>query len=270
VATIPGIDLGTDLHALLDSGGESSGVASRGLYNFLERLAPVSWDAKKLARHQVWEGFGKVPVLLNRHFVVPKLVLHTPSGPFLLTRYNVWVDETDLGANLTIGLLVMEAMGYTTREFLDVVARACSSLDLGHLLCTDPGRSSEAHKAMKLRANHRAATEAEVDGMSATDDDDDEAPTLASRHDAAVRDALKECVNEPRTVACRRGGGQATLRGLLDEHFDVFRLEWKEGNTPVSVEPLRVNLQPRAVPTACKQRRFSPCRRNFWSDSKPT
>jgi hypothetical protein len=59
VATIPGIDLGTDLHALLDSGGESSGVASCGLNDLLERLAPGSWGAKKLARHQVWEGSGK-------------------------------------------------------------------------------------------------------------------------------------------------------------------------------------------------------------------
>jgi hypothetical protein len=107
----------------------------------------------------------------DRHFVVPELVLHTPSGPFLLTRYNVWVDETDPGFNLTIGL--PEAMGYTTQGFLDVAARACSSLDFGHLLCTDPGRSSEVHKTMKLRASHLAATEAEVDDMSTTDDDDE-------------------------------------------------------------------------------------------------
>jgi hypothetical protein len=86
VATIPGIDLGTALYALLDSGGESYWVASRGLYDMLERLAPGSWDVRKLTRHQ---GFGKVPVLFGRHFVVPDLVLHTPSGPFLLTRYNV-------------------------------------------------------------------------------------------------------------------------------------------------------------------------------------
>jgi hypothetical protein len=97
----------------------------------------------------------------------------------LLTRYNVWVDETDTGVNLTIGLPEMEVMGYTTQGFLDVAARACSSLDLGHLLCSDPGRSSEVHKAMKLRASHRAATY-----------DDDEAATLTAGHDAAVRDAL--------------------------------------------------------------------------------
>ncbi len=104
-----------------------------------------------------------MPVLLNRHFVVPEVVLHTPSGPFLLTRYNVWVDEADLGANLTIGLSVIEAMGYTTQVFLDVAARACSSLDL------------------------------EVGDMSATDDDG-EAPTLATGDDAVVRGALTECV----------------------------------------------------------------------------
>jgi hypothetical protein len=114
-----------------------------------------------------------VPVLLNRHFVVPELALQTPSGPFLLTRYNVWIDETDPGVNQTIWLSVMEAMGYSTHGFLDAAARACGTLDLGHLLCTDPGRSSEAHKAMKLRAIQRAATEAEVDDMSTTDDDDD-------------------------------------------------------------------------------------------------
>jgi hypothetical protein len=139
-------------------GGESSGVASRGKYDMLERLAPRSWDVRKLTRHQVWEGFGKVPVLLSRHFVVPELVLHAPSGPFLLTRYNMCVDETDPGVSLTIGLPVTEAMGYTTQGFLNVAARACGSLDLGHLLCTDPGRSSEVHKAIKLRASHRAAT----------------------------------------------------------------------------------------------------------------
>jgi hypothetical protein len=59
VVTIPGIDLGTALHALLDFGG-SSGVASRSLYDMLERLTPGSWDVRKLTRHQVWEGFGKV------------------------------------------------------------------------------------------------------------------------------------------------------------------------------------------------------------------
>jgi hypothetical protein len=241
VATIPGIDLGTDLHALLDSGGESSGVASRGLSDLLERLAPGSWDAEKLGRHQVWEGFGKVPVLLNRQFMVPELVLHTPSGPFLLTRYNVWVDETVLGVNSTIGLPVMKAMGYTTQRSLDVAARAFGSLDLGYLLCTDQGRYSEAHKVMKLRASHRAATEAEVDDMSITDDND-EASTLVAGHDAAVWGALTERVQR----AEDRGlspGGQATLRGLLDEHVDVFRLGWKEGDTPVSVKPLGVNLK---------------------------
>jgi hypothetical protein len=159
----------------------------------LERLAPGSWDVRKLTRHQVWKGFGKVPGLLSRHFVVPELVLHTPPGPFLLTLYNVWVDETDPGVNLTIGLPVMEAMGYTAQGSLDVAQRVCGSLDLGHLLCTDPGRSSEVHKAMKLRASHRAATEAEADDMSTTDGDD-EAPSLTDGHDAAVRDALNECV----------------------------------------------------------------------------
>ncbi len=261
VATIPGIDLGTELHALLDSGGESSGVASRGLYDLLQKIAPGSWDTRKLARHQIWEGFGKVPVLLNRHFVVPELVLHTPSGPLLLTRYNVWVDETDPGVNLTIGLPVMEVMGYTTEGFLGVAARACSSLDLGHLLCTDPGRSSEARKAMKLRASHRAATGVEVDDMSTTDEDD-EAPTLAPGHDAAVRAALAEGVQRAKDRGLSPGG-QAALRGLLDEHFDVFRLGWKEGDTPVSVEPLRVNLKPGAVPTACKQRLYSPQQTQF-------
>jgi hypothetical protein len=261
VATIPGIDLGTNLHALLDSGGESSGVASRGLYDLLERLAPGSWGAKKLARHQVWEGFGKVPVLLNRHFVVPELSLQTPSGPFLLTRYNVWIDETDPGVNLTIGLPVMEAMGYSTQGFLDAAVRASGALDLGHLLCTDPGRSSEAHKAMKLRALHRATTEAEADDMSTTDDDDD-APALTAGHDAAVRDALVACVRRAEDCGLSLGG-QAALRGLLTEHFDVFRLGWKEGDTPVKVEPLRVNVKPGAVPTACKQRRYSPLQTQF-------
>ena len=56
--------------------------------------------------------------------------------------------------------------------------------------------------------------------MTATDDDD-KAPTLAPGH-------------------------------------NVFRLGWKEGDTPVSVEPLRVNLKPGTVPTACKQRRYPP------------
>jgi hypothetical protein len=103
-----------------------------------------------------------------------------------------------------------------------------SPLDLGHLLCTDPGRSSETLKAMKLRASHRVATESEVDDMSATDDDDDEVPTLAYGHDA------ENASNKPRTAACRRVG-RTTLRGLLDKHLDVFRLGWKEDNTPVSV-----------------------------------
>jgi hypothetical protein len=131
----------------------------------------------------------------------------------------------------------MEAMGYSTRGFLDAAARACGTLDLGHLLCTDPGRSSEAHKAMKLRAIQRAATEAEVDDMSVTDDDDD-APTLAVGHDDAVRDALTECVRLAEDCGLSPGG-QATLRGLLDEYFDVFRLGWKARDAPVMVEPLR-------------------------------
>jgi hypothetical protein len=166
VATIPGFDLGTALHALLDSGGESSGVASRGLYDMLERLASGSWDVRKLTRHQVWEGVRKVPVLLNRHFVVPELVLHTPSGPFLLTRHNVWVDETDPGVNLTIGLSVMEAMGYTTQGFLDVAARACSSLDLGHRLCRPRWvlRGPQGHEAPhQSPRSHRDRSRRHVD-----------------------------------------------------------------------------------------------------------
>jgi hypothetical protein len=261
VATIPGIDLGSALHALLDSRGESSGVASRGLYDKLEWLAPGSWDVRKLMRHQIWGGFGKVPILLSRHFVVPELVLHTPSGPILLTRYNMRVDKTDPGVNLTIGLPVMEAMGYTTQGFLDVAAQAYGSLNLGHLLCTDPGRSSEVHKAMKLRASHRAATEAEADDMSTTDGDD-EAPTLTAGHDAAVQDALNECVQRAKDRGLSPEG-QTTLRSLLKEYFDVFCLGWKEGDTPVSVEPLRVKLKPGAVPTACKQRRYSPLQTQF-------
>jgi hypothetical protein len=63
MATIHGIDLGTDLHALSDSGGESSGVASRGLYDLLERPPrgrgrPRSWgvirSGKALRRCQFY------------------------------------------------------------------------------------------------------------------------------------------------------------------------------------------------------------------------
>ncbi len=43
----------------------------------------------------------------------------------------------------------------------------------------------------------------------------------------------------------------------------MFYLGWKEGDTPVSVEPLRVKLIPGAVPTACKQRRYSPLQTQF-------
>jgi hypothetical protein len=95
-----------------------------------------------------------------------------------------------------------------------------------------------------------------------TTDGDDEATTLTAGHDAAARDALKECVQreKDRGLSPER---QTTLRSLLKEYFDVFRLGWKEGDTPVSVKPLRVKLKPGAVPTACKQRRYSPLQTQF-------
>jgi hypothetical protein len=70
---------------------------------------------------------------------------------------------------------------------------------------TRAGPRRPTHKAMKLRASHRDATEAEVDDMSATDDDD-EAPTLASGHDAAVRYLLKECVQRGEERGLSPGG----------------------------------------------------------------
>jgi hypothetical protein len=113
---------------------------------------------------------------------------------------------------------------------------------------------------MKLRASHRAATEAEADDMLTTNGYD-EAPTSTAGHDAAVRYALNECVQRAKDRGLSPEG-QTTLRSPLKEYFDVFPLGWKEGDTPVSVEPLRVKLKPGAVPTACKQRRYPPCRRS--------
>ena len=98
-AKIPGTPLPVPLYALLDSGGESAGIISRGLYELLVRSSSADWSLQVLKRHQVWEGFGKVPVLMHRHIVLPVLQLLTPAGPYRLLRFNVWIDESDSDTN---------------------------------------------------------------------------------------------------------------------------------------------------------------------------
>jgi hypothetical protein len=119
VVTISPESIPEQLACFVRYSGVSYGVASRGLFDLLEKLAPGSSGMKNLARHQGCEGFGNALVLLNRHFVSPELTLHTTSDLFMCMQYNLWIDETDGGVNLKISLPVMEAMGYSTLEFLD-------------------------------------------------------------------------------------------------------------------------------------------------------
>ena len=190
-AIIPGTPLPVPLYALLDSGGESAGIISRGLYELLVQSSPADWSLQVLKHHQVWEGFGKVPVLMNRHIIFPVLELFTPAGPYRLLRFTVRIDESDPDTNLTVGLPVMREMGYTTMGLIQSAQVVSSTLDLRHLSVTDQGDTSAVHRLRTLR---KQTEEREFEGVEDMDDDDDDGDISPETADMAVTEALKAAV----------------------------------------------------------------------------
>ena len=161
----------------------------------LVQFSSSDWSLQVLKRPQVWEVFGKVPGLMNRHIVLPALELCTPAGPLRLVNFNIWIDETDPDITLTVGIPVMQAMGYSTLGLLKEAQLVSSTLDLSHLSVTDQGESSAVHKALKLRSLRRASVDREFDEVEDVDDDDDVVvpPAMA---DEAVAEALQARVAE--------------------------------------------------------------------------
>ena len=190
-----------------------------------------------------------MPVLMNRHIIIPELELLTPAGPYRLLRFNSWIDESDPDTNLTVGLPVMREMGYTTMGLLEEVHAVSSTLDLRHLSVTDQGDTSAVHRDLRLRTLRQHAEESEFEGVEDMDDDDGKITSATA--DIAVTEGISL-------------SGKTQLGQLLLIRFhDVFRKYWKTGDVAVKVTPLKVQLRQGATPTVCKQRRYSPLLSEF-------
>lgn len=244
------------LQALLDSGADAAAVVSDGLINYLQQFTKLDLSLVHLENAVVMQDFGQVDVALTRHVVLPELQLVSDSGTLSLLNVSAWVDDTDKGANITLGRPVMQLLGYDVR---DLIKRACdkqSTWDMQSLVVTASPDGTPLQNIFRLWAPPRPVVddEEEIEGMLP----DDETPTESAEDLAhAVKRVLKSKVDEARAYGISDDGAIA-LEKLLCDAVDIFRVGFVEGDEPVRREPLKVQLKPDAVPVRCTPRRYNP------------
>ncbi|RHY76331.1 hypothetical protein DYB30_013539, partial [Aphanomyces astaci] len=96
---------------LLDSGSGCAAITSRGLATPLSKRSGGG-EMLTASMPQPMEGFGQVSMLLTLYMLVNKIVLGMVDGPSTLLQVSAWIDETDDGANITLGRKMMETVGY--------------------------------------------------------------------------------------------------------------------------------------------------------------
>ncbi|KAG9414560.1 hypothetical protein AC1031_007967 [Aphanomyces cochlioides] len=83
-ALIPESGIETPIEALVDSGSDAGMIISSGLLDLIEQSSELDLAVDELKTPQLMEGFGKVPIELSMHVVLPRIVLWIGEESVLL------------------------------------------------------------------------------------------------------------------------------------------------------------------------------------------
>ncbi|KAF0704568.1 hypothetical protein As57867_007298, partial [Aphanomyces stellatus] len=233
--------------ALIDSGSDAAAIITQGLFDLVEQTGALDLTTKEVKTPQVMEGFGKVPLSLKMHVVLPELALLIGEATVRLSHVSAWVDPTDPGLGITIGRPIMKALGYSTEALLTDAGVLQDSFDLRELSVLDVEDSSAVCRALKARYAQLLAEAPLVE-----DFDDDEVVSPLGTSTLTVTEVLNAKVGEAQQKGLSLVGVDR-LKAMLVQYKDVFRLEFKN-DPPIAVEPLQVRFKPNAVPATCKAR----------------
>ncbi|KAF0707151.1 hypothetical protein AaE_013747 [Aphanomyces astaci] len=202
---------------------------------------------------QPMEGFGQVPMLLTRYMLVNKIVLGMADGPITLLHVSAWIDETDDGANITLGRKVMETLGYDLEGFLQIAREQRDVWDLADTVATDDSAPTALQRVFKTW--HRGTVD-EPDPVVDDEDDNSAAYAPDADHDTVVKELLLDAVRAAQANGLSEAGTRE-VHSLVMAAIDVFRVA-PRNEPPVAIEPLKVVLQQGAVPVRCAARRYNP------------
>ena len=212
----------------------------------------IKGQVEQLSSPQVMEGFGKVPLMLKQHIVLPELSLLVGNQAVTLKNISAWVDPTDKAVGLTLGRPVMKALGYSTEALLQDAAMNQDSFDLRELSVLDQEQSAVCC-ALKARYAQFLAEGGDLDDIEVFDDEPPVSMTVSECLQAKVDEAIQKGLS---------AAGATRLAAILVTFEDVFRIKLQK-DRPISVEPLQVRFKEGAVPTTCKARRYSPLQTEF-------
>ncbi|KAF0707227.1 hypothetical protein AaE_013712 [Aphanomyces astaci] len=253
VATVEGVL--TVNASLLDSGADLS-VASGGLVSALLEAgtAPEITTMGPFSLRPY--GANSRPVVVTKQVRFGSLEFKTGCGPLMLRGLRVWVDEAVASVELTLGLPVMQKLGYSDKTLLENARRQQAEWDFADQSIATPGEAM--HRTLRMEETLVDDIDDDEGMCCATPDwGTDPYPTDDGQvDDDPVRTVLMSKVAD----AASQGMDEESVRRLQDvlvEFKDVFRLKFGR-DPPVKVEPLKVQLKPGSVPVKSGLRRYPP------------
>ncbi|RHY73174.1 hypothetical protein DYB34_013341, partial [Aphanomyces astaci] len=178
---------------------------------------------------------------------------HGVDAPAHGGLWAAWIDETDDGANITLGRKVMETLGYDLEGFLKIAREQRDVWDLAETVATDDSAPTALQRVFKTW--HRGTVD-EPDPVVDDEDDNTAAYAPDADHDAVVKEFLLDAVCAAQANGLSEAG-TCEVHSLVMAAIDVFRVATRN-EPPVDIEPLKVVLQQGAVPVQCAARRYNP------------
>ncbi|KAF0774504.1 hypothetical protein AaE_001796 [Aphanomyces astaci] len=238
--------------SLLDSGADLS-VASGGLVSAL-LAAGASPEITVMGPMELRPyGADSQVITVTKQVRLGSLEFKTACGPMMLRGLRVWVDETVAPVELTLGLPVIQKLGYNEQTLLENARRQQAVWDFGDQPITTPRVAM--HRTLRMGELSEGIDDDE--GMACATPELGDAPD----DDGPVRTVLETKVAEAATAGMPAEAVEQ-LRDVLMEFRDVFRLKFGRA-PPVKVEPLKVRLKEGAVPVKSGRRRYPPTHMAF-------
>ncbi|RHY12787.1 hypothetical protein DYB36_012001 [Aphanomyces astaci] len=176
--------------SLLDSGADLS-VASGGLVSAL-LAAGASPEITVMGPMELRPyGADSQVITVTKQVRLGSLEFKTACGPLMLRGLRVWVDETVAPVELTLGLPVMQKLGYNEQTLLENARRQQAVWDFGDQPITTPGVAM--HRTLRMGELSEGIDDDE--GMACATPElgnapDDDGPSRTIRHVAELADAL--------------------------------------------------------------------------------
>ncbi|RHY48052.1 hypothetical protein DYB38_012156 [Aphanomyces astaci] len=133
--------------SLLDSGADLS-VASGGLVSAL--LAAGAAPETIVMGPTTLRPYGtdSRPITVTKQVRLGRLEFNTGCGPLMLRGLRVWIDEAEAAVELTLGLPVMQKLGYSEQTLLENARRQQAVWDFADQPDTTPGIAM--HRTLRM------------------------------------------------------------------------------------------------------------------------